>query len=65
MTRTYTRYFSEDNEHVVALRAAILALEGDWSGRQPYIDPDVYEAGARRLEALDALADLLTERVPE
>lgn len=65
MTRTHTRYFTEDNEAIVALREAIDAVRRDWESRKPFMDKGTYEAGHARLVPLEVGLFLLTERVPE
>ena len=62
-TRTYTRYFNEDD--VIRLREIHNSLFQDWSDRSPYIDSDVVVAGHRRLQMLLLAIDTLVERVAE
>lgn len=60
-TRTFTRYFGEDE--LEALRAIAEELRDDAEGRSPYMSGDVRAEIARRLLILDAAIELLGERV--
>ena len=63
MTRTHTVYFDEDS--LVPIRDAFIALEGDWLDRGPHMSREAHEAGLRRLMVLSAAINLLAEPVPE
>ncbi len=63
MTRTYTRYFGEDQ--VGPLQACIAELEEDWQGRRPHIGREAREAGDHRLALLKSAAALVGDPVVE
>lgn len=65
MTRTFVRYFSENDENIRRLRSAFRELDADWHGRRKWIDRDVREQGDERLQLLETAIKLLTERVAE
>lgn len=63
MTRTYTRFFVEDN--LVGIRRELSLLEESWEKRKRFIEPRVRVMGDRRLLAVRSSIDLLEERVAE
>ena len=65
MTRTYTRYFSDDNEHVQAIEQHLSALNDDLEQRAPYITDEAALGARNRLRNVQIAMDFLTERVAE
>lgn len=63
-TRTYTRFFSEDQPEMQMLLRSLTELAEEWHERMPHLDDDVARAGSERLQALTLAATRLTDRVP-
>lgn len=62
-TRTYTRFFSEDQPEMQTLLRALTELADEWESRKPHLDDDVVRAGTQRLDALTLAATRLTDMV--
>jgi hypothetical protein len=63
MTRTHTVYFGD--AQLRGLRTEMLKLEKDFREREIFVSLPARKAGKRRLAALRAAIDLLSEPVPE
>jgi len=63
MTRTYVRYFGEDQ--VYPLCMALTDLEGDWSDRRAYLSSTTRDEGDDRLQMAMLAVKRLSDRVPE
>lgn len=64
-THTYTVFYSDDNEHVMKLRGAIVELQEEWEAREPHVSPGVRARMQHRLTLLWTAAHLLTEPTGE
>lgn len=62
-TRTFTRYFSEEDTQPLVLGLAELAA--DFEKRAPHIDADTVREGTERLEAARLALARLLDRVVE
>lgn len=64
-TRTHTRYFSENSPLIQTARDAVAEIHTDWCHRETAMDPDIFNAGIKRINLLFTGIELLTEVVPE
>jgi len=63
MTRTFVRYFGEDQ--VVSLAEALREVASDWEKRRMHVDYIPRVEGDERLEMARLAINRLTDRVPE
>lgn len=65
MNRTYTVFFSEDDDSIRNLEDAYSILVANWQSRLPYMNEDASVMGNMRLTLLRHSIEFLKEKVPE